>query len=149
MHLKQQYLGVTGSFCILLGGCAAHASLNAGYGNTSGRQSTGSAPAVRASNEPGLASSPSTPVGSQQGLQQASPPAEPSSVSAPPAAQAAAQDHDRGHGNDADHHDEGNPGRARHEAQAAKQAGQDHDRGHGNDADHVDEDNPGKSKKKK
>ncbi|MCR4316012.1 MAG: hypothetical protein NUW37_06635 [Planctomycetes bacterium] len=50
-------------------------------------------------------------------------------------------DHDRGHGNDDDHHDEDNPGRGHGDR---GDYSDDHDRGHGNDDDRHDEDNPGR-----
>lgn len=67
---------------------------------------------------------------------------------------AAAEDHDRGHGNNPDHADHANKdnpakaGKPKHASHKLASA-EDHDRGHGNDADHVDQDNPGKSKGKK
>lgn len=169
MRIDHQHkLHIVALLAALASGCSAHASFRAeagSYGeNGHGPVASGGEHTRPASTapvpSPGAVAPPAR--ASEQALQQASAPAAPPAapatttpVSTPqpiahaPQAQPTPRqgDHDRGHGNDADRHDEDNPGHK----QSAKRVAQsgDHDRGHGNDTDGVDEQNPGKSKKKK
>jgi hypothetical protein len=153
---------------LALGGCTASASFRGG----SSTSSTRNEPLPTHTRADSIARSEST-AGSDSALtNKADKPeaAKPKSekpqgqlaVTPPPAR----EDHDRGHGNDADGVDEDNPGKSKKPGKAKKPektkktdkgdkaepalaaTGADHDRGHGNDADGVDADNPGKSRDK-